>query len=328
MLDVRKLVLLRELAIRGTIAAAAEALSFSPSAVSQQLSALERETGVELLRKAGRRVQLTPQAEVLVAATAELLDTLERADVAMQASLGEVTGTIRVAVFQSAALTLMPAALRAMTEAHPGLRIEMAQQEPGQALSDTWAREFDVVLGEEYPAHSAPWLSGLERHDLTSDAVQLALPAEAESPHPLASLDDARTMPWVMEPLGTASRHFAEQLCRVAGFEPDVRYETADLQTQIRLIETGNAVGFMPELVWSGRPTTCRILTPPGAPRRTIFTAHRASASGSPAITALRGALEASAAAWRASTMVPDSAGASTRASAAAGVSPQVSDAL
>lgn len=302
MLDVRKLVLLRELAIRGTIAAVAEALSFSPSAVSQQLSALEREAGVALFRRTGRRLQLTPQAEVLVASAAELLDTLERADVALQSSLETVSGTLRVAVFQSAALTLMPPALRSMTDEHPAVRIEMAQREPGQALHDTWAREFDLVVGEEYPAHSAPWLSGLERHDLTSDAVELALPGEAASPHPLATMQDARTMPWVMEPRGTASRHFAEQLCRVAGFEPDVRYETADLQTQIRLIETGNAVAFMPELVWAGRPTTCRLVTPPGAPRRTIFTAHRASASGSSAISALRAALEASAASWRAST--------------------------
>ncbi|MCS5714240.1 LysR family transcriptional regulator [Herbiconiux sp. CPCC 205716] len=302
MLDVRKLVLLRELAIRGTIAAVAEALSFSPSAVSQQLSALEREAGVPLFRRTGRRLQLTPQAEVLVASAAELLDTLERADVALQSSLETVSGTLRVAVFQSAALTLMPPALRSMTDEHPNVRIEMAQREPGQALHDTWAREFDLVVGEEYPAHSAPWLSGLERHDLTSDAVELALPGESASPHPLATMQDARTMPWVMEPRGTASRHFAEQLCRVAGFEPDVRYETADLQTQIRLIETGNAVAFMPELVWAGRPTTCRLVTPPGAPRRTIFTAHRASASGSSAIGALRAALEASAAAWRSST--------------------------
>ena len=305
MLDVRKLVLLRELAIRGTIASVAEALSFSPSAVSQQLTALERETGVELLRKVGRRVQLTPQAEVLVASAAELLDTLERADVALQASLSTVSGTVRVAVFQSAALTLMPAALRAMTDEHPAVRIEMAQQEPGQALHDTWAREFDLVVGEEYPAHSAPWLGGLERHDLTSDAIELALPGERESPHPLADFADARSMPWVMEPRGTASRHFAEQLCRTAGFEPDVRYETADLQTQIRLIETGNAVAFMPELVWAGRPTTCRLVVPPGAPRRTIFTAHRASASGSPAIAAVRSALAESAAAWRAGSALP-----------------------
>ena len=100
MLDVRRLVLLREVAIRGTLAAAAEALAYSPSAVSQQLSVLERETGVELLRKVGRRVQLTPQAEILVAAAGEVMALLERAEAALAASGESVTGRVRVAVFQ------------------------------------------------------------------------------------------------------------------------------------------------------------------------------------------------------------------------------------
>lgn len=86
MLDVRRLVLLREVAIRGTLAAAADALAYSPSAVSQQLAVLEREAGVELLRKAGRRVQLTPQAEILVEAAGEVMALLERAEAALAAS--------------------------------------------------------------------------------------------------------------------------------------------------------------------------------------------------------------------------------------------------
>src|SRR3954465_11721138 len=119
MLEIRRLVLLRELAIRGTLAAVAEALNFSPSAVSQQLSLLEKETGMTLLRKAGRRVQLTPQAEVLVESAGEVLDTVERAEARLQASLSVVSGRVRVAVFQSAALALMPATLRAMAARYP-----------------------------------------------------------------------------------------------------------------------------------------------------------------------------------------------------------------
>src|SRR5512133_3160231 len=103
MLDVRRLRLLRELSIRGTLAEVAEALQYSPSSVSQQLALLEKEVGVELLRKTGRRVQLTPQAEVLVAHTSQLLETLEQAEADLAASLTTVTGTVRIAVFQSAA---------------------------------------------------------------------------------------------------------------------------------------------------------------------------------------------------------------------------------
>ncbi|PZE77658.1 LysR substrate-binding domain-containing protein [Curtobacterium sp. MCBD17_019] len=295
MLDVRRMVILRELAIRGTIAAVAEAMSFTPSAVSQQLNALERETGLELLRPAGRRLQLTPQAEVLVAAASEVLDVLERAQGALDESLPSVQGRVRVAVFQSAALALMPPALRAMARTHPDVRVEMVQHEPESALRATWVRDFDLVIAEQYPAHAAAWHAGLDRQDLTRDAVRLALPPVDALDQSVDDLLGAAAMPWVMEPRGAASRHFAEQLCRSAGFEPDVRYETPDLQTQIRLIESGNAVALMPDLVWTGRSTTCRLVPLPGRPQRTVFTAQREAGAGSPALRALRRTLEAAA---------------------------------
>ena len=100
------------------------------------------------------------------------------------------------------------------------------------------------------------------------------------------TIEDARAFAWVMEPLGTASRHFAEQTCRLAGFEPDVRYETADLQAQMRLVESGNAVALMPDLVWTGREPDCRLIALPSRPRRTIFIAQRDSGRQSPAAAA------------------------------------------
>ncbi|MCJ1689369.1 LysR substrate-binding domain-containing protein [Rathayibacter sp. VKM Ac-2927] len=285
MLDVRRLVLLREVAIRGTLAAAAEALAYSPSAVSQQLSVLERETGVELLRKVGRRVQLTPQAEILVAAAGEVLALLERAEAALAASGESVTGRVRVAVFQSAALALMPGALRSIAERAPEVRVEMVQREPEGALHETsWAREFDLVVAEQYPGHSVSWLPGLVRRDLTTDAIRLAVGRDSA----IRDLRGARDAAWVMEPRGTASRHFAEQTCRVAGFEPDVRFETADLQAQIRLAASGNAVALMPDLVWAGGEADCRLLELPGRPRRTIFTAQREAQLASPAVRVFR----------------------------------------
>ncbi|MBU2665092.1 LysR family transcriptional regulator [Actinoplanes bogorensis] len=292
MLEIRRLVLLRELAIRGTIAAVAEALNFSPSAVSQQLSLLEKEAGQPLLRKSGRGVQLTPQAEVLVESVGEILDSLERAEAGLQASVTRVTGRVRVAVFQSAALALMPATLLAMASRFPDVRVEMVQREPEEALRETWARDFDMVIAEQYPAHAAPHHPGLDRRPLTMDAIRLALPSLDASLHPVSSLDEARHMPWVMEPRGTASRHFAEQLCRSTGFEPDVRYETADLQAHIRLVESGNAVALIPDLLWLGLDTSCRLLDLPDLPRRTIFTAQRLSGAASPAARALRDTLE------------------------------------
>jgi DNA-binding transcriptional LysR family regulator len=298
MLEIRRLVLLRELAVRGTLAAVAEALNFSPSAVSQQLSLLEKEAGMPLLRKAGRRVRLTPQAEALVESVGEVLDALERAEARLQASATGVSGRVRVAVFQSAALALMPATLLAMAGRFPDVRVEMVQREPEEALRETWARDFDMVIAEQYPAHAAPHHPGLDRRPLLTDAIRLALPAPEAALHPVGSLAEARHMPWVMEPRGTASRHFAEQLCRSTGFEPDVRYETADLQAHIRLVESGNAVALIPDLVWAGRQTSCRLLGLPDAPRRTIFTAQRRAGAASPAARAFRETLESAAQTW------------------------------
>ncbi|AJM77018.1 LysR family transcriptional regulator [Rathayibacter toxicus] len=285
MLDVRRLVLLREVAIRGTLAAAAEALAYSPSAVSQQLAVLERETGAVLLRKVGRRVQLTPQAEILVEAAGEVLTLLERAEAALAASGESVTGRVRVAVFQSAALALMPGALRAVAKRFPEVRVEMVQREPEGALHETsWAREFDLVVAEQYPGHSTSWLPGLVRTELMADAIRLAVSSESA----VTGLAEAANEAWVMEPPGTASRHFAEQICRIAGFEPDVRFETADLQAQIRLAASGHAVALMPDLVWAGADPDCRLLDLPGLPCRTIFTAQREAQLVSPAVQVFR----------------------------------------
>ena len=288
MLDLRRLRLLRELKIRGTLADVAAALSYSPSSVSQQLSQLEREVGVQLLRKTGRRVVLTPQAEVLVAHTAELLETLERAEADLAASLTTVSGTVRVAVFQSAALALMPDALTAMTLDYPDVRVEMVQREPETALYETFARDFDLVIAEEYPGHAAPRHPELDHVALTQDAIQLAVPLAGHRHAGISSVAEAAGAAWVMEPRGAASRHWAEQACRRAGFEPDVRYETADLQAQIRLIESGNAVALMPELVWTGRDVPVQLLDLAEDPRRSIFTSARRAGARRPAVLAVR----------------------------------------
>jgi DNA-binding transcriptional LysR family regulator len=288
MLDVRRLRLLRELKIRGTLAEVAEALQYSPSSVSQQLALLEKEAGVVLLRKTGRRVQLTPQAEVLVAHTAQLLETLEQAEADLAASLTTVTGTVRIAVFQSAALALMPDALTRMLSRYPEVRIEMTQREPETALHETWARDFDLVIAEQYPGHAAPRYAELDRIRLTEDAIRLAAPPSSPGRPVINSLADTAELAWVMEPRGAASRHWAEQACRSAGFEPDVRFETADLQAQIRLIESGNAVALMPDLVWTGRGTTAQLIRLPGDPHRTVFTSARRSGAKRPAIVATR----------------------------------------
>ena len=290
MLDLKRLRMLRELKIRGTITAVAEAFSYSPSSVSQQLALLETEAGVPLLTKSGRRVQLTPQAEVLVAHTTLLLERMELMESELVSSLTEVRGTVRLAVFQSAALGIIPQALTLLAAEYPALRVEITQREPENALFEVWAREFDLVIAEQYPGHAAPRQPDLDRVALCEDELRLGVPAHRG----IRSIADAATLPWVMEPRGTASRHWAEQLCRQSGFEPDVRFETADLQAHIRLIESGNAVAVLPDLVWAGRTPSVELVRLQGPPKRTVFTSVREASRDRPTILACRNILNRS----------------------------------
>lgn len=290
MLDVRRLRLLRELHIRGTIARVAAALHQSPSSVSQQLSQLEKEAGVQLLRKSGRGVQLEPHAEVLVEHTSAILERLERAESDLLTAENEAVGAVRIAMFQSAALALMLGMLRTLAVRHPRLRVTLTQREPETALLETYASDFDLVVAEQYPGHSAPWHPELDRVPLTRDAIQLAVPDSGEWTD-VRGLADTAGRPWVMEPHGAASRHFAEQTCRQAGFEPDVRFETADLQAHVALIESGNAVALMPDLMWRGRTPPVRLIRLPENPYRSVFTAARSSTADRPSIIGIREAL-------------------------------------
>ncbi|WP_430592163.1 LysR family transcriptional regulator [Humidisolicoccus flavus] len=293
-IDVKRLRLLRELSTRGTISAVAEALNFSPSSVSQQLATLEREAKVELIRKSGRGLQLTHEGEVLVSHASEIFAAIERAESALAATLPEVTGTVRLAVFQTAALALLPRMLHSLRELHPLVRAIVVQREPETALRETWARDFDLVVAEQYPGHAAPHYEELDRQPLVRDRIRLAVAEHSDISAfaKVTTLQDAAALPWVMEPSGAASRHFAEQACRSAGFEPDVRYETADLQAHVQLVESGNAVALLPDLVWATRRAAVKVHDLPGKPERELFTARRHASENNPATRAVREALE------------------------------------
>ncbi|QCU79267.1 LysR family transcriptional regulator [Citricoccus sp. SGAir0253] len=309
MLDVRRLVLLRELSIRGTMTAVARAMNLAPSSVSEQLALLERETRTRLLRRAGRTVQLTDAGRALVERTEPILDALEEAEAALASAGEELSGRVTLAVFQSAALTVLPPVLTLLRARQPGLRLEVVQYEPEAALHETWARDVDVVVAEQYPGHAAPHWPGLDRRPLLRDELQLVVPAgldlgeggecgasgagpEGGAGPQLRRLLEDRPLPWVMEPRGTATRHWAEQVCRSTGHEPDVRYVSADLQVHLALVASGNAVALLPGLMLVDAPARLRRIPLDGRPLRTVFTSVRSSSARSPAVVAVRSALE------------------------------------
>jgi DNA-binding transcriptional LysR family regulator len=150
MLDARKLRLLRDLAHHGTIAAVAEALCYTPSAVSQQLAALEREAGVPLLKRTGRRVELTPAGVILVEHAEVVLAALEQADAALAAVRTGLVGPLRIGAFPTAVRTLLPAALVALGHDHPGLELRVTELDPAAAPDALRTGELEVALVHDY----------------------------------------------------------------------------------------------------------------------------------------------------------------------------------
>lgn len=293
MYDLHRLRVLRELKYRGTLAEVARALSYSPSSISQQLTLLEAEVGVPLLDPVGRRVRLTEQAEILVAHAEAVLRQLEMAEADIAKSLVEIGGALHVAAFQTAALTLIPHALDRLRTQHPSLRVRVTQVEPELALPALQARDFDLVIAEEYPGTPHPRPAGLEIEHLLDDPLDLALPrGHRDETSPKRLLASLAEQAWVMEPQGTAARHWATALCRSVGFEPDVRFESTDLMVHIRLVERGHAAALIPDLAWSGRhPKVSTHPLPRNQRARRILTVVRRGSGGHPSIAACREAL-------------------------------------
>jgi DNA-binding transcriptional LysR family regulator len=281
-LDLHRLRLLRELRRRGTVSAVAQAFSYSPSAISQQLATLERETGVRLLEPAGRRLRLTAQGEVLVEHAEVLLEQVERAEAALARSVKDISGTLRVASFQTAVMALLPAALTRLAEQHPALRVEVTELEPEVALPAMVAGEFDLVIAEEYPGQSLPRLKETDRTDLLSDELVLVVPSGWGA----RGLTDVTDRPFVVEPVSTAAGQWALTTCRAAGFEPDVRYRSTDLGIHLRLVREGLAVALLPELAGPREVDAVAVERLKHRPARTIFAAARRGATEQPAVRA------------------------------------------
>ena len=291
MLDVRRLRLLRELHHRGTVSAVADALSYTPSAVSQQLGLLEREAGVELLERVGRRVRLTDAALVLVGHADAILARLEVADADLAAQAGDVRGTVRVASFQTAASALVAPSILALAARHPRLEVELVESEAEEALPMLRAGDVDVVVAEEYehaPRRREPWM---ERDGLCLDPLVIALSAA----HPLAADDgpidlaDLREERWAATRPITAFADMLERTCRLqGGFEPHIAHRANDLRLLLELVGAGLCVALLPSL---GHPREqSGVVVRPVAPDglfRSIFAAGRAGHDRHPALRAV-----------------------------------------
>jgi molybdate transport repressor ModE-like protein len=249
MLDVKRMRVLREVARQGSFSAAAEALSYTQSAVSQQIAALEREAGATLVERGARGIRLTEAGAALVRHADAILARLAEAEAELEAIAGLRGGRLRLASFPTAGATLMPEAIAAFRERHPGVELTLAQAEPEDGLAGVRAGDFDLALTVE-AAFGLIEDRDLEQVHLLDDPMYLGLPAW----HPLARkrglrLADLAGESWILGTTGACPDNaILLRACAAAGFEPRVAFASDDYLAIQGFIAAGVGVALIPDL--------------------------------------------------------------------------------
>jgi DNA-binding transcriptional LysR family regulator len=295
MLDLHRLRLLREFADRGTIAATAAALGYTPSAVSQQLSALEREAGAALLDRAARSVELTDVGRQLAVHAEIILAQVEAAEADLSAAGREPSGRAAVAAFPSAAAAFAPALVRSM-RAHPGLPLLLQQAQPGEGLRRVRSGEVDVALVDDWTGslpEKGPTL--LRYYALLRDPVVLIVPRDHPLADPEVPVDLRRlreTSRWMAAPEGEPSRQAVDRLLESAGGAPAVPWEFEGLGTIVSLVARGIGVAAVPRLALATGERRVVVRELGGsAPARDVYAVARAASVRRPAVAVILSAL-------------------------------------
>lgn len=245
MLDLHRLTLLREVKLRGSMSAAARELSYSHSAISQQLGLLERETGVVLLEKVGRNVKLTAAGEELVRNTEAILAAMERAESDLASSHERAQGVVTIAAFATISRSIMPTALAELANDFPGLDVRLHREDPEAATVQLISRQVDAVITDAFPGTQGAPNGGIHTTVLGQDPVHGYLPHGVL----IADFERMREVRWVLEPLNSASSQWALRVCRERGIEPVVAHISSDLLFHLRMVEQGLAAAFLPDMV-------------------------------------------------------------------------------
>jgi DNA-binding transcriptional LysR family regulator len=249
MLDVRRMRVLREVALRGSFSAAAESLSFTQSAVSQQIAALEREAGAVLVERSARGVRLTEAGEAVVRHADGILCRLAEAESELEAIAGLRGGRLRLAAFESAAATIMPVAIASFAKAHPGVELSMSLEEPEAAVAALRAGDIDLAVTFGAGKQEDRVGEAVQHHHLLEDPMYLVLP----SGHPLARkrgvrLADLAGEPWIGGAPDCECNRMISQACMRFGFDPRIAFETDDYAAVQGFVAAGVGVSLIAEL--------------------------------------------------------------------------------
>jgi molybdate transport repressor ModE-like protein len=285
MLDVRRMRVLSEVAEQGSFSAAATALNFTQSAISQHVAALERETGARLVERGPRGVRLTDAGRALVAHADAILARIEDAEEELAAIAGLRGGRLRLASFQSAGSTLVPRAVASFRERHPDVELGMIEAEPDEASEHLRSGEIDLALVYDFRAIPSMLDGELELTKLLEDPYDVIVAKD----HPLAKakvvrLRDLRDEPWIASTERCGCRQITERACQDAGFEPRVAFEADETLAAQALVAAGVGVTVLPRLALATvHPGVVVRPLPPRAMVRRVWAARLADAYSSAA---------------------------------------------
>ena len=294
MLDVRRLRILHAVSGYGSVTAAAAALGYSAPAVSQQLAALEREVGMRLTERAGRGIELTPAAAILVAHTDALLARLDAAESDLAALRDQVAGRVALAAFPSAGATIVPAAWAALARSAPQVQIDLTEMEPDESLPAVLRGQADVAVAHEYDLLPRPLDPLFERRELAREPVLLVVPASsplARAPDRPVPLDSLAGQPFLAPRGHTSGAELIQRTCARAGFVPRVVARATDFAVLLSLVAAGAGLTLVPELATYCLPEGVRLLPPAEPVTRQLFTVSRRGGDRKPAVRVVLDAL-------------------------------------
>jgi DNA-binding transcriptional LysR family regulator len=289
MLQLSRLRVFVEVAKQGSFSAAADVLSYTQSAVSQQIAALEAETGVTLIERLPRGVRLTTAGATLLMHAETVLARLAAAEAEMEAIAGVRGGQLRMASFPTAGATLMPLAIAIFRAQHPEVELTLAEGEPEEIAPRLFAGEFDLALLFEFEGTSDSLVTDLLRQPLFEDPMFLALPAD----HALAKrrtlkLSDLRAEAWVQTSSSSPCARHVVRSCHSAGFDPIVSFESDDYQTVQGLVAAGVGVALIPKLaIAAAREDIAIRALSPASPVRHVIAATPEGSRLTPAADAM-----------------------------------------
>lgn len=298
-MTLRQLRTIREVDARGSIAGAAEALGYTPSAISQQLSTLEKTAGVPLLERVGRGVRLTGAGRELVRHAHEVLARVEEAQAAIEEVAAGPRGEVRMALFASVAGAIMPEVLHRLAERHPDLRIRSMQLDPDTAIEAVASGSLDLAVILDYPHAPAARPSGLERRLLIQEPFRVVVPAtDPLGEAGTVELGDLGERAILAPDPSTSCGRCVLQACRDAGFEPEIAHALEEYPAILRLAAAGAGVALVPDLGLIDAGPHVRVLELARPVYRNIEVTYREAAANRPAVRAVLDALTEAAAAW------------------------------